>query len=175
MTLSLTPSTQMYQLFQPMCGVNARVSPQTIFSGRRASPSALRARNVTTYWPRFSIAPVIWPVCRSTFNPSGRSSTANSMGRRPVAGIVNKKGWPGRTPKTRAPLIRGAAGAFGVRITASSRGAERASDPSPSKQNIILPASMRPTRRLPRTDTAFCMRQLPDRSGDKRREGVNDN
>ena len=68
---------------------------------------------------------MIWPVCGSTFNPAGRLSTANSIGRWPVAGIVNRNGWPGRTPKTLAPLILGVAGGLGVRITASWRSRRR--------------------------------------------------
>ena len=38
MILSVTWFSQMYQLFQPMCGVRARVSPQTIRNGRLAVP-----------------------------------------------------------------------------------------------------------------------------------------
>ena len=40
----------------------------------------------------------------------------NFIGRSPVAGIVNKNGEPGRTPKTFAPLMRGVAGAGGVKM-----------------------------------------------------------
>ena len=39
------------------------------------------------------------------------------MGRSPVAGIVNKNGEPGRTPKIFAPLMRGVTGTGGVRIS----------------------------------------------------------
>ena len=137
----------MYQLFQPMCGVRASVSPQTILNFRSACPRAFLARNVTTYSPRSLSEPVIWPVCGSTFNPAGRSSTANSIGRWPVAGMVNRNGCPGRTPKTLAPLIRGVAGGLGVRITASSRGAAMAGELSWIRRRIIMPASTKPTVR----------------------------
>ena len=43
------------------------------------------------------------------------------MGRSPVAGTVNRKGEPGRTPNTRAPLMRGLGDGFGVNTTAGSR------------------------------------------------------
>ena len=52
MILSVTRSSQMYQLFQPMWGVRAKVSPQTILNFRSASPRTFLARNVTTYSPR---------------------------------------------------------------------------------------------------------------------------
>ena len=74
----------MYQLFQPMCGVRARVSPQTILNFRSAWPKALLARNVTAYSPRSLIEPVIWPVCGSTFKPSGRPIDGKLH--RPLAG-----------------------------------------------------------------------------------------
>ncbi len=38
MILSVTPLPQIYQLFQPIGGVRARVSPQTILNFRTASP-----------------------------------------------------------------------------------------------------------------------------------------
>ena len=67
MILSLTRNSQMYQLFQPICGVRAKVSPQTILNFRSALPSALAARNITSYVPGCLIAPVIWPVSRIDF------------------------------------------------------------------------------------------------------------
>src|SRR5689334_12187199 len=42
------------------------------------------------------------------------------MGRCPVAATVKRKGEPGRTPKIRAPLMRGVAGALGVSTRAAS-------------------------------------------------------
>ena len=63
----------------------------------------------------FSV-PVIWPVFSSSFRPLGRFFAENVIGRSPVAGIVNRNGEPGRTPKTLAPLMRGVAGAAGVRM-----------------------------------------------------------
>ena len=43
------------------------------------------------------------------------------MGGSPVTGTVKRKGEPGRTPTTRAPLMRGFGEAFGVNTTAGSR------------------------------------------------------
>ncbi len=47
MISSVTWFSQTYQLFQPMCGVRARVSPQTILNGRAAVPRRLAAVKVT--------------------------------------------------------------------------------------------------------------------------------
>ena len=47
MIASLTRFSQTYQLFQPMCGVRARVGPQTIVKGREAVPRALAAVKMT--------------------------------------------------------------------------------------------------------------------------------
>ena len=44
------------------------------------------------------------------------SVAENVIGRSPVAAMVNRNGDPGRTPKTFAPLMRGVAGAGGVRM-----------------------------------------------------------
>ena len=44
------------------------------------------------------------------------------MGRWPVAGMVKKKGEPGRTPKIFAPLMRGVGGDGGVRTYPFSYG-----------------------------------------------------
>ena len=89
MILSVTWFSHTYQLFQPMCGVRASVSPQTILNLRFALPSWLAARNVTTYSPGFSIRPWIWPVWASTVRPFGRWSTANVIG--PVARRRNRE------------------------------------------------------------------------------------
>ena len=63
MILSVTWSVQMYQLFQPMCGVKASVSPQTILNFRSAWPQAFLARSVTVYsTATVRSEPVIWPV-----------------------------------------------------------------------------------------------------------------
>src|SRR5262245_57961968 len=62
------------------------------------------------------------PVRASTASPAGRSGALNVMGRLPVAGMVKRKGWPGRTPNTRAPLMRGVAGGGGVRMWAEWSG-----------------------------------------------------
>ena len=72
MILSVTWFSHTYQLFQPMCGVRASVSPQTILNLRFALPSWLAARKVTTYSPGFSIRPWIWPVWASTVRPFGQ-------------------------------------------------------------------------------------------------------
>ena len=62
---------------------------------------------------------VIRPVASSSVNPAGRFSAENCIGRSPVAGIRNRNGLPGRTPTTRAPLIRGSGFGFGVRMLAA--------------------------------------------------------
>ena len=62
MISSVTWFSQTYQLFQPMCGVRARVSrPQTILSVRSAAPLALEARRITVQSPRSLIVPVMKP------------------------------------------------------------------------------------------------------------------
>ncbi len=119
MVFSFTRRCQTYQWFHPIGGVRAKASPQTILNFRSAWPSEFFARNVTTCFPGSWMVPVIRPVAASTFHPSGRLSTANVIGSSPVAGIVNRKGQPGRTPKTFGPLMRGVAGGLGVRMTAS--------------------------------------------------------
>ena len=81
-----------------------------------AAPSLFSARSVTVNSPAVGKVPVRRPVWESSISPDGRGVAENLMGRSPVAGIMNKNGEPGRTPKTLAPLIRGAAGAAGVRI-----------------------------------------------------------
>jgi hypothetical protein len=63
---------------------------------------------------------VIIPVSGSQVNPSGRFITSYLIGFVPVTGIVKRNGEPGLTPKTLAPLIRGAGADGGVRITFSS-------------------------------------------------------
>src|SRR5208282_3990252 len=64
--------------------------------------------------------PVICPVLASSFKPSGNPSALNAMGRSPVAAMVKRNGWPGRTPNTLAPLMRGVGGGLGVRMMAGS-------------------------------------------------------
>ena len=56
------------------------------------------------------------PVAGSSFNPRGK--ILRGKFHRAVAGrgMVNRNGDPGRTPKTFAPLMRGVAGAGGVRM-----------------------------------------------------------
>ena len=84
---SVTRLVRMYQLFQPMGGVRASVSPQTIFMGRSAWPWPFFARSVTGYSPFSAIAPRMMPVAASSASPAGSPSAANSIGRRPVAGM----------------------------------------------------------------------------------------
>ena len=71
MILSVTWFSQTYQLFQPMCGVSARVSPQTIRNGRLAVPWVLDTSKTTSWVPGCSSRPVIWPVAASTTSPAG--------------------------------------------------------------------------------------------------------
>src|SRR4051812_15543722 len=104
----------MYQLFHPIGGVSAIVSPQTILSVRLATPLAFFAITVTACSPTLSSFPVICPVEVSSFNPDGKPSAANSIGRSPEAAMVNRNGERGRTPNAWAPLIRGAGDAGGV-------------------------------------------------------------
>src|ERR1017187_4951262 len=121
-----TAPAKQFQLFQPIGGVSAMVSPQTMRNFSSAAPSEFFARRVTLNSPGFFNLPVIWPVLAFSFKPRGRLSAENFMGRSPVAGIVNKNGEPGRTPKIFAPLMRGVSGAGGVRISAAGKGTARA-------------------------------------------------
>ena len=75
MMASVTWFSQTYQLFQPMCGVRARVSPQTIVNGRETVPRALAAVKVTPWTPGAASEPVIRPVAVSSIRPSGSPST----------------------------------------------------------------------------------------------------
>src|SRR5690349_16637878 len=106
----------MFQLFQPIGGVRAMVSPTTILKERFVSPRRFFAWSVSTYSPGFAMEPEILPVLESTAIPSGRFSAENVIGRLPVAGMVNKRGCSGRTPNTLGPLIFGAGPGLGVRM-----------------------------------------------------------
>src|SRR5690606_32194583 len=120
-----------FQLFHPIGGVSAKVLPQTIFSLRSAIPSELLAVRVTFHSPLLFNVPEILPVTGTSFNPRGKFFAANFIGRSPVAATVNKKGDPGRIPKTFAPLIFGSGETFGVNIKGSSRGGAMVSGFSP--------------------------------------------
>ena len=108
MIRSVTWFSHTYQLFQPMCGVSARVSPTTIRNGRIAVPWRFVAVRVTACAPGVDTDPLMRPVVGSRRSPFGRPSAPKRIGRSPVAAIVKRKGDPGRTPKERAPLMRGA-------------------------------------------------------------------
>src|SRR5450755_3542551 len=112
---SETAPAKQFQLFQPIGGVSAIWSPQTMRNFFSAVPSEFFAPRVTMNSPLVFNLPVMWPVLASNFKPRGRFSAEKVIGRSPVAGIVNINGEPGRTPKTFAPLRRGVAGAGGVR------------------------------------------------------------
>ena len=71
MILSVTRSSQMYQLFHPMWGVRARVSPQTMRRGRLARPRELKTSSTTSWVPARSSRPPIWPVTSSSRSPLG--------------------------------------------------------------------------------------------------------
>src|SRR5262249_19678568 len=118
-----TAGPKQFQLFQPNAGVRPMVEPTTILKSRLASPREFFACKMTLYSPAVFRTPVIRPEVGSSFSPVGRFSAVKPIGRSPVAAIVNKKGFPGRTPKTFAPLMRGFGDGFGVRTTASSCGA----------------------------------------------------
>ena len=60
------------------------------------------------------------PVAGSSLTPEGRWSAVNCSGLVPVTGIVKMMGWPGLTPKTFGPLIRGMGPGWGVKIIAES-------------------------------------------------------
>src|ERR1043166_2157889 len=91
---------QQFQLFQPIGGVRAIVSPTTIRNLFSLAPLVFSARRVTTCSPAFLNAPVIWPVVECNFNSFGKPLAENLMGRSAVAGIRYRNGEPGRTPKT---------------------------------------------------------------------------
>ena len=79
------------------------------------------------------------PVCGVQLQAGGRLSAENFIGRSPVAGIVNRNGEPGRTPKTLAPLMRGVAGAAGVRMY----GATGAGCGSPLAAKVVAEAGFK--------------------------------
>src|SRR5215813_10274697 len=93
-----------YHVLQPIGGVSARVSPTTILKSRSAVPSEFRTASLTRYTPGVPRRPVIRPVAESRDSPAGRPSAEKRSGGRPVAGTVQRKGRPGRTPKTFGPL-----------------------------------------------------------------------
>ena len=73
MILSVTWFSQTYQLFQPMCGVRASVSPQTILKlalGRAEAVGGLERDDV--FAAAAASEPVIWPVAASTVKPFGQ-------------------------------------------------------------------------------------------------------
>src|SRR6516162_11129966 len=106
---------QQFQLFQPIGGVNAIVSPATMRNFFSFIPLPFVARSVTTCSPGDLSEPVISPDLESSLSPEGRSVAENLSGRSPVAGIRYRNGAPGRTPKMDGPLIRGVAAGLGVR------------------------------------------------------------
>src|ERR1019366_406795 len=113
---SETAPAKQFQLFQPIGGVSAIWSPQTMRNLFSAMPREFSASSVTMNSPFVFKAPVMRPVFASSFKPRGSFFAENFIGRSPVAGIVNKNGEPDRTPKTFAPLMRGVADAGGVRM-----------------------------------------------------------
>src|SRR5581483_2601483 len=127
---SVTDEPKQFQLFQPIAGVKPMVGPQTILNCCVASPSEFLACSVTTNVFDFSNSPTICPVFASSCKPSGKLSAEKVIGRSPVAAMVKRNGWPGRTPKIFALLMRGFGEDFGVKITAGSCGGEIA-DGSP--------------------------------------------
>ena len=104
---SVTSQAKQFQLFQPSGGVSAmRVAAedlqwagggaQAVFGGKGDGVSALVLS-----------VPVMMPVAGSSCSPGGKPSAAKVMGRWPLAGMVKRKGEPGRAPKILGPLMRG--------------------------------------------------------------------
>ena len=84
----------------------------------RRGPAAATSRSLTAHAAAVlgTLAPLMIPVAASIVRPAGSIFAVNVIGRSPVAGIANRKSWPGRQPTTRPALIRGESGAFGVRM-----------------------------------------------------------
>ena len=76
----------MYQLFQPIGGVRASVSPQTILKGRCDLPCRVLARSVTRYSPLSATAPRMMPL--GVQLQAGRQSLGGEL-HRPLAGGGN--------------------------------------------------------------------------------------
>jgi len=94
-----TVSPQQFQEFQPSGGVSAIRSPTSTRKFFSAEPKVFFACNLTVNSPIFERAsdtPGVHVKCK----PFGSPLAENFMGRLPVAGMLNKKGEPGRTPKT---------------------------------------------------------------------------
>src|SRR5512140_1636982 len=105
--LSVILFSHTYQLFQPICGVSASLSPQTILNCLSAIPDLFVTFILVRYSPGTFMTPDIRPVFGSQASPSGRFITSDFIGLSPVAGIVNRNGDPGLTPKIFAPFMRG--------------------------------------------------------------------
>ena len=125
----VTSRAQQFQEFQPIGGVSEMASPTTIFRSRSLLPSAFSAFSRTTYSPAFFTRPVMRPVRESSFSPLGKPSAEKVMGRAPVAATVKRNSDPGRTPKIRAPLMRGVSAGAGVRIRADRSGVSERAKP----------------------------------------------
>src|SRR5712671_6255699 len=102
-----TACAKQFQLFQPIGGVSAIWSPQTMRNFFSAAPRELLAFSVTMNSPFVFKAPVMRPVLGFSLKPLGRFFAEKAIGRSPVAGIVKRNGELSRTPKTFAPLMRG--------------------------------------------------------------------
>src|ERR1039457_159073 len=94
---SETASAKQFQLFQPIGGVSAMWSPQTMRNVFSVEPGKFFARSVTVNSPLVFNLPVMRPDCESSFNPRGSFFAEKVIGRSPVAGIVKRNGEPGRT------------------------------------------------------------------------------
>ncbi len=124
MFLPVTEAAEAVPTVPPNCGVSAIVSPTTSLNLLSALPLSFFACSVILYSPGLSDLPLRKPVLGSSFTPSGKPSAENCIGRSPVAATVNSTGWPGRTPKTLGPLMRGVAAGLGVRISSSAEAIE---------------------------------------------------
>ena len=79
-------------------------------------PLLFSATKVSLYSPLSFKLPLMTPFSAFRERPAGRFLTLNLMGRSPEAGMRKITGDPGRTPITAALLMRGVAGAMGVRM-----------------------------------------------------------
>src|SRR5437868_10638115 len=89
---SLTLNPQQFQLFHPIGGVSASMSPHLMVNSRLAVPAAFVTTKFIFISPRSFRVPVITPFELFKLSPAGRFSTLYCFGFFPVAGILNKYG-----------------------------------------------------------------------------------
>jgi hypothetical protein len=138
MILSVILFSHTYQLFQPICGVSARLSPHTILNCLSEVPEEFVTFIVVIYSPWTLMTPEILPVPASHTRPSGRLSASYFIGLSPVAATVNKNGDPGLTPNILVPLIRGSGPGLGVRMILGSLSEHEKSNAESNKINSAV-------------------------------------